>query len=96
MDFLEEQINEKLEKLPETALEQVLEYVTFLEWRKSNSNQSLQSVDNEKLSEEDENWLETDLSNLGSYEPYEWQPGELDEGLPVRHLPGKGIVIVEE
>lgn len=32
----------------------------------------------------------------GNYEPYEWQPGELNEGLPVKHLPGKGIVIVEE
>lgn len=96
MDFLKDQINEKLENLPETALEQVLEFVTFLEWRKSNNNQSLLPVDSDKLSEEDENWLETDLSNLGSYEPYDWQPGELDEGLPVKHLPGKGIVIVEE
>lgn len=96
MDFLKEQINNKLENLPETALEQVLEYVTFLEWRKSNNYKSSSSVDSEQLLEEDENWLKTDLSNLGSYEPYEWQPGELNEGLPVKHLPGKGIVIVEE
>lgn len=96
MDFLKDQINEKLENLPEKALEQVLEFVNFLEWRKSNNNQSLLSVNSEKFSEEDEKWLETDLSNLGSYEPYEWEPGELDEGLPVKHIPGKGIVIVEE
>lgn len=96
MDFLKDQINEKLENLPENALEQVLEYVTFLEWRKSNNYKSSSSVDSEQLLEEDENWLKTDLSNLGSYEPYEWQPGELNEGLPVKHLPGKGIVIVEE
>ncbi len=95
MDFLKEQINNKLENLPETELEQVLEYVTFLEWRKSNNNELL-SVASEQLVEEDKNWLEADLSNLGSYEPYEWQPGELNEGLPVKHLPGKGIVIVEE
>ncbi len=95
MDFLKEQINNKLEKLPETELERVLEFVTFLEWRKNNNNQ-LSSVANEQLLEEDENWLETDLSNLGSYEPYEWQPGELDEGLPIKYLSGKGIVIVEE
>ncbi len=95
MDFLKEQINNKLENLPETELEQVLEYVTFLEWRKSNNNE-LSSVASEQLVEEDKNWLEADLSNLGSYEPYEWQPGELNEGLPVKHLPGKGIVIVEE
>lgn len=96
MDFLKDQINEKLENLPENALEQVLEYVTFLEWRKSNNYKSSSSVDSEQLLEEDENWLKTDLSNLGNYEPYEWQPGELNEGLPVKHLPGKGIVIVEE
>lgn len=95
MDFLKEQINNKLENLLETELEQVLEYVTFLEWRKSNNNELL-SVASEQLVEEDKNWLEADLSNLGSYEPYEWQPGELNEGLPVKHLPGKGIVIVEE
>ena len=95
MDFLKEQINNKLENLPETELEQVLEYVTFLEWRKNNNNE-LSSVASEQLVEEDKNWLEADLSNLGSYEPYEWQPGELKEGLPVKHLPGKGIVIVEE
>lgn len=83
MDFLKDQINEKLENLPEKALEQVLEFVNFLEWRKSNNNQSLLSVNSEKFSEEDEKWLETDLSNLGSYEPYEWEPGELNEGLPV-------------
>ena len=57
---------------------------------------SLSSVNSEKLSEEDKNWLESDLSNLDSYEPYDWQPGELNQGLPVQHLPGKGIVIVEE
>ena len=95
MDFLKEQISEKLKNLPQTELEKVLEFVTFLEWRKSNNNQ-LSSVPNEELSEEDEHWLETDLSNLGSYEPYEWEPGELEEGSPVEYLPGKGIVIVEE
>lgn len=62
MDFLKEQINNKLENLAETELEQVLEYVTFLEWRKSN-NDELSSVASEQLVEEDENWLETDLSN---------------------------------
>ena len=96
MDFLKDQINEKLENLPKTALEQVLEFVTFLEWSKSNSDESSSSVASKQLLEEDKNWLETDLSNLSSYEPYDWQPGELNEGLPVQHLPGKGIVIVEE
>jgi len=25
-------------------------------------------------------WLAGDLSRLGEVEPYDWQPGELDEG----------------
>ncbi|MGI8915941.1 MAG: ribbon-helix-helix protein, CopG family [Chloroflexota bacterium] len=27
-------------------------------------------------------WMGSDLSRLGSYEPYQWQAGELDEGEP--------------
>lgn len=56
----------------------------------------ISSVADEQLLEEDKNWLETDLSNLGSYEPYDWKPGELNEGLPVKHLPGKLVGWVEQ
>jgi Protein of unknown function (DUF2281) len=34
MDSLKEQILEKLEHLPEPALQEVLDFVDFLEWRK--------------------------------------------------------------
>lgn len=85
MDSLKEQIVEKLEHLPETALQQVLDFVALLEWRR------------EELREDDDaQWLQSDLSHLGSYEPYDWQPGELNEGQPVKYFPGKGVVIVEE
>ena len=85
MDSLKEQIVEKLEHLPETALQQVLDFVALLEWRR------------EELREDhDAQWLQSDLSHLGSYEPYDWQPGELNEGQPVKYFPGKGVVIVEE
>lgn len=40
----------------------------------------------------DRAWLESDLSRLGEFEPYEWAEGELDEGEPVRHDPGTGAV----
>jgi hypothetical protein len=94
MDSLKEKIAEKLEHLPETALQEVLDFVDFLAWRKTNRQESSSSAtDNE---EQDTAWLETDLSNLGSYEPYDWQPGEIGEGLPVRYIPGIGVVIVEE
>jgi hypothetical protein len=32
------------------------------------------------LTQEDKDWL--DLSCLGGYEPYNWEPGELEEGEP--------------
>lgn len=42
---------------------------------------------------EDVAWMESDLSHLGGYEPYEWVEGELDDGIPVRHEPGRGLRI---
>ncbi len=96
MDSLKEKILEKLERLPENAQQEVLDFVEFLEWRKENSQESQLSVVSEELDEEsDAGWLETDLSNLGSYEPYDWQPGELDKGLPVKYVPGNLIVQAE-
>lgn len=41
-------------------------------------------------------WLETDLSNLGKYEPYEWESEVLEQGLPVKIDSEKGVLIVEE
>lgn len=41
-------------------------------------------------------WLETNLSNLSEYEPYEWESEELDRGLPVKIDSEKGVLIVEE
>jgi hypothetical protein len=96
MDSLKQQIVQKLERIPEEALQQVLDFVAFLEWRQK-SDRNLLSVNSEDLRQEDDaQWLETDLSNLDSYEPYDWQPGELNEGLPVKYYPGKGVVILEE
>ncbi|MBW4445791.1 MAG: DUF2281 domain-containing protein [Spirirestis rafaelensis WJT71-NPBG6] len=97
MDSLKQQIVQKLERIPEEALQQVLDFVAFLEWRQKSDRKELLSVKSEDLRQEDDaEWLETDLSDLGSYEPYDWQPGELNEGLPVKYYPGKGVVIVEE
>ncbi|MBD2514466.1 hypothetical protein H6G93_05490 [Nostoc sp. FACHB-973] len=97
MNFLQAKILEKLERLTENAQQQVLDFVEFLEWRKDNCQESQLSVVSEELDEEsDMGWLETDLSNLGSYEPYDWQPGELEKGLPVKYVPEMGVVIVEQ
>ena len=45
------------------------------------------------LSQEDRNWMESDLSHLSEFEPYEWEEGELEEGRPVRYEPGVGLVV---
>ncbi|QFS46740.1 DUF2281 domain-containing protein [Nostoc sphaeroides] len=92
MDSLKEKILEKLERLPENAQQEVLDFLQFLEWRKENRQESQLSVVSE---ESDAGWLETDLSNLGSYEPYDWHPGELDKGLPVKYVEGDLIVQAE-
>ncbi len=42
---------------------------------------------------EDRSWMGSDLSHLNEFEPYEWEEGELEEGIPVRYTPGVGIVI---
>ncbi|MEH2390963.1 MAG: DUF2281 domain-containing protein [Nostoc sp.] len=94
MDFLKEKILEKLEHLSKNVQQEVLDFVEFLELRKENRQESQLSVVSEELDEEsDAGWLETDLSNLGSYEPYDWQPGELEKGLPVKYF--EGVLVVQ-
>jgi len=94
-DSLKEKIFKKLERLSAATLAEVLDFVEFLEWRKQNQ-ETLIPRNKDLQAEEDAAWLNSDLSNLGSYEPYDWQPGELEAGLPVKYVPGKGVVIVEE
>ena len=97
MDSLIEKIVEKLQHLPEPALQKIIDFVDFLTWQSINRDSPSLSVAGDDLQEEHEMaWLETDLSNLGSYESYDWQPGEIGEGLPVKYIPGMGLVIVEK
>jgi hypothetical protein len=92
-------IVQKLKHIPKEALQQVLDFVAFLEWRRESDafgglrlRKELLSVKSEDLRQEDDaQWLETDLSNLDSYEAYDWQPGELNEGLSVKYYPQKGL-----
>ncbi|MEO0849563.1 MAG: hypothetical protein AAFY50_24550 [Cyanobacteria bacterium J06648_1] len=46
--------------------------------------------------EQDAGWLETDLSNLGEYEPYEWATGELEQGSALEIDSDRGIVMIKE
>ncbi|NER38802.1 MAG: hypothetical protein F6J93_33420 [Oscillatoria sp. SIO1A7] len=53
----------------------------------------LDSLERDKMLQEKDNWLNSDLSGLGEYEPYEWETGELEEGKPVKYVEGVGLVI---
>lgn len=41
---------------------------------------------------QDRAWLESDLSRLGEFEPYEWEEG-LEEGQPIGYEPGVGVAV---
>jgi hypothetical protein len=81
MDALKHEILQRLDVVPDNKLQEVLSFLDFLIWQ----NKILPSP-------EDKNWLDNDLSNLGSYEPYEWQEGELQEGLPVKFVAETGNI----
>ncbi|MGK7949276.1 MAG: hypothetical protein AB4368_10865 [Xenococcaceae cyanobacterium] len=84
MSSLKSKIVQQLDYLPENALKQVLDFVEFLNWRKTANSEPNSTLVAENLNEKENiAWLETDLSNLGEYEPYEWQPGEIEQGLPI-------------
>ena len=46
----------------------------------------------EGMNDEDRAWLESDLSRLGEYPPYELTEEQLAGELPIRHVPGVGLV----
>ncbi len=46
-----------------------------------------------KRTDEDIAWMESDLSHLGEYGPYEWAEGELEDEAPVSYEPGQGLRI---
>jgi hypothetical protein len=97
MSSLKATIVQQLDYLPDNALKQVLDFVEFLNWRKKTNPRINSELIAEKFDEEENiAWLETDLSNLGEYDLYEWQSEELEQGLPIEIDSQKGIVIVEE
>ena len=48
-----------------------------------------------RRTDEDIAWMESDLSRLGEYEPYEWTEGELEDESPVRYEPGRGLRVAK-
>lgn len=90
MSSIKDKIVQQLDYLPDNVLKQVSEYIDFLTWRKT------ADVDRNSASEQDSDWLEKDLSNLGKHEPYEWQGLEIEQGIPIKVDSEKGIIIIEE
>ena len=74
MNTIKSEIVQRLEIIPDDKLREVLSFLNYL----------LQQTENSRT-QEDTDWIESDLSGLDSYESYEWQEGELQEGLRV-HL----------
>ena len=75
MNTIKSEIVQRLEIIPDDKLREVLSFLNYL----------LQQTENSRT-QEDTDWLESDLSGLDNYESYEWQEGELQEGLPVKFI----------
>jgi len=74
MNTIKNEIVQRLEIIPNDKLREVTSFLNYLMWQTENSR-----------TQEDTDWLESDLSGLDNYESYEWQEGELQERLPVNN-----------
>ncbi|MEO0455948.1 MAG: hypothetical protein AAF152_05100 [Cyanobacteria bacterium P01_A01_bin.114] len=97
-DTLKIRIIQKLDLLPTKTLEQVLSFIEFLVWQKKAVASSAKSTPEqpETWQPEDRQWLESDVSNLALHEPYEWQPGEAENGTPVTINFDQGTITIQE
>jgi len=87
-------LKQQIDRLPDSLLQQVFDFVDFLLWKQKANTQTLESSEVVPTQEES-TWLNSDLSNLGAIEPYEWAKGELEQGKAISYVPGKGLVIEE-
>jgi hypothetical protein len=81
MNAIKNEIAQRLEIIPEDKLREVLSFLNYLVWQTENPP-----------NQEDQDWLESELSSLDSYEPYEWQEGELQEGQPIKFIAETGKI----
>ena len=81
MNTIRNEITQLLRIIPDDKLREVLSFLNYLVWQTENPR-----------TQEDTDWLERDLSCLSNYEPYEWQEGELQEGLPVKFIAETGKI----
>jgi len=81
MNTIRNEIAQRLGIIPDDKLREVLNFLDYLLWQTETPH-----------TQEDTDWLESDLSGLDSYDPYEWQEGELQEGLPVKFIAETGKI----
>ena len=81
MNTLRTQVVQSLEVIPDERLGEVLDFLNNLLYSKENPR-----------TQQDRDWMESDLSGLESYDAYEWQEGELQEGLPVKFVAETGDI----
>lgn len=83
-----------IDRLPDSLVRTVLDFVDFLLWKQGRQPQD-SSLSEADPSSEDLAWLNSNLSNLDAHEPYAWAEGELEQGKPIKYIPDKGFVIEE-
>jgi len=81
MNTLRTQVVQSLEVIPDERLGEVLDFLRYL----------VQPPENHQT-QQDTDWQESDLSGLESYDAYEWQEGELEEGLPIKFIAETGNI----
>jgi hypothetical protein len=81
MNTLRNQVAQRLEVIPDDKLPEVLSFLNYVVSQNENPH-----------TQEDTDWLESDLSSLQNYEPYQWQEGELEQGLPVKFIAETGEI----
>ncbi|WP_434684586.1 hypothetical protein [Pseudanabaena minima] len=81
MNTIKSEIVQRLEIIPDDKLREVLSFLNYLVCQTEKSR-----------TQEDTDWLESNLSSLDNYEPYEWKEGELQEGLPVKFISETGKI----
>ena len=87
LEITAEQILTLIQQLPAISKRTIFDFLRQ-ELESSDDSDELGSIDLET-----QTWIEANL--IEPLPTYEWDAEGIPEGLPVRHVPGKGVMIVE-
>lgn len=79
---IKERLHQLIEELSPGALEAVERLL-----------EDLRAGERGEMTAEDRAWLESDLSHLGEFEPYDWGEEGPPPVKPVKYVPGRGLVL---